>query len=343
MSTSWALALLLVSVPLGTPTQATGAPDSCPRVLMFDGVDISTQNGPEHAAYWGRLVGIDGFFLNHMMSMWQTDVGTDPESPMWKQSAAFQRLYAANGVTDNFIKVAIWKPHDWGDQASNAQVALNFSHAAALARFAGFKGMALDLEAYVPIWGDKRDVAAAVYSEGRAIGEAMHASYPSMSLVLIQDAVHWAAADKGYNGGYALSQQFLNGLLSVHFDDVVFATELTYERLDANAVVEQLRREYRDYLSAHALNIRFDIAPGLWPLGHSYVDKSQRLDPPTFERSFQTALHSVSKYVWIYGFGSAWQADGPYGKGPVAKDFPLYTATLRSHRTGCAARAHAPQ
>jgi hypothetical protein len=302
---------------------------------MFDGADILKQNDAESAAYWGRLIGVDGFFLNHIMSMWQTDVGADPESPLWKQSATFQRLYAANGVTDNFIKVAIWKPHDWRDQASNTQVALNFSHAAALAKFAGFKGMALDLEAYVPIWRDKDDVAATVYSEGRAIGEAMHESYPSMTLVLIQDALHWAAVGKGYNGGYALTQQFLNGLLSVHFDNVVFATELTYEKSDSDAVVEQLRREYRDYLSAHALKLGFDIAPGLWPLGHSYVDKSPRLDPPTFERSFQSAIHSVNKYVWIYGFGSAWQADGPYGKGPVTKDFASYTATVRSHRTGC--------
>jgi hypothetical protein len=50
----------------------------------------------------------------------------------------------------------------------------------------------------------------------------------------------------------------------------------------------------------------------------------------------RTAFSVAPDYVWIYGAGSAWQTDGPYGKGKVAKRFKQYAAVLQRVQAACA-------
>jgi hypothetical protein len=108
------------------------------------------------------------------MKRWQLDVGTDPQSKRWQLTRRFQRFYSHEGVTGKFIEVAIYKWYDWHDEKANARIAKNFAHAAALAKSAGFKGLALDLEPYVRIWDEVggSELTPIVYHEGRAIGRA---------------------------------------------------------------------------------------------------------------------------------------------------------------------------
>ena len=174
---------------------SVGASAACPKVLMFDGVNIRTQNDADQARYWGERVGVQGFFLNNVMAYWQQDVGASPASSVWQQAKQFQNTYAKYGVEDNFVKVAIWRPHDWRSAERNAALVSHFAHAAALAKYAGFKGVALDFEPYVPIWGGEAggpERAATVQAEGEAIARAMYQAYPGMTLVLIQDALYSA-------------------------------------------------------------------------------------------------------------------------------------------------------
>jgi len=164
----------------------------CPKLLMFDGVNIRTQTNVEQARYWGQSVGVEGFFVNNVMADWQRDVGIDSASPEWRQLRQFQAIYAKYGVSDNFIKIAVYQPHDWHSSAQNAAVVRNFSHAAALAKYAGMKGVALDLEPYVPIWDDATStpvLAATVQQEGRMIAEAMYRAYPGMTLIVLPDVL----------------------------------------------------------------------------------------------------------------------------------------------------------
>lgn len=56
------------------------------------------------------------------------------------------------------------------------------------------------------------------------------------------------------------------------------------------------------------------VAPGLWPLEHSYRDKSARLFPAPFEKEIQAAFPVAPNHGWIYGFGSAWQTEVRMGK-----------------------------
>lgn len=311
---------------------------SCPSLIMFDGPTIKSDVNDRAARYWGRTIGIQGLFLNDIMPYWQIDVGSNPSSAIWSRAREMQDVYAREGVADNFIKVAIWKSHDWRDESANKAVAANFSHAAALARFAGFTGIAIDTEPYVDIWGGSAggdEIAAIVQLEGRRIGDAMHAANPGMTLVVIKDALLYAGRREGYNGGYGLAVPFLKGLLSAGFSKVVIAEEQSYKDMHVAATDAAIRARYSEFLRAGRISTeRLSVAPGLWPLGKSYSDKSARLSPADFAQELREAYSSANRYVWIYGFGSAWVADGIY-KGPVDPQFGKYVAAIRREEGRC--------
>jgi hypothetical protein len=348
-----AIALLVFVV---TPASAR-----CPKLLMFDGTNFRTQATTEQAVYWGGTVGVQGFFVNHVMASWQDDVGTRPGSKLWQQLGRFQSVYARHGVVDNFIKVALYKPIDWRDAGEREQVVRNFSHAAALARHAGLKGIAIDLEPYEPTWVDSGDLSAMVQAEASAIAKAMLAAYPKMTLIVIKDALHQNyphvpldqlvsrfGTDPGparhfWHGGYALAIPFLHGLLSADWAHVVIATEVTYEGSDMASPVRQTQDNYAVFMGAsHASRTDLSVAPGLWPLGHSYADKSARDTPEQFARHLQSAFGEAKSYVWIYGYGSAWQTGGPYGAAPVTADFPEYVAAIHAMRATCTGSTSSP-
>lgn len=307
---------------------------------MFDGVDPNAQANVTQARYWGRFVGVQGFFLNRIMSTWQSDVGNDPANPVWQKVRQFQFIYSRHGMVDNFLKVAIWNRHDWRDAAANAQVIENFANGAALAKYAGFKGVALDTEPYVPIWGGDAggpELAPTVYKVGKAIGRAMHQAYPAMTLFLIDDTLYWANRGETNRGGNALSVPFLRGLFSAGFSHVVIGTELTYDDPAIATVTEQALGEYRKFFETNGLPpANISIAPGLWPLGRSYQNKSARMSPSQFEELLRAAFSTAPDYVWIYGYGSAWQTGGPYGEAKVTKRFKEYTAVLHRVQAACA-------
>ncbi|HEX7323842.1 MAG TPA: hypothetical protein VF292_00625, partial [Rhodanobacteraceae bacterium] len=150
---------------------------ACPKLLMSAGLNIWKQTNAKDAAYWGQTVGLQGFLVNYVVSDWQSDVGNNQGSGTWKAVRRFQDLYSRYGVTDNFIKISLFHAHDWRSAAQNQAVARNLAHAAALARFAGFKGVALDLEPYKPTWGGAAggpELAKKVEQAGREFGKAMH-------------------------------------------------------------------------------------------------------------------------------------------------------------------------
>ncbi|MGH6890088.1 MAG: hypothetical protein ACREHF_12990 [Rhizomicrobium sp.] len=311
---------------------------SCPKLLMFDGPSIRSEMNDKAARYWGRTIGLQGLFLNDIMADWQTDVASGPASPAWSRAKEMQGVYAREGVTDNFIKVAIWRSHDWRDELANKSVAANFGHAAALARFAGFRGIALDTEPYVPIWGGPAggdEIAGLVRQEGKRIGEAMRAAYPGMTLVILKDALLYASLREGYNGGYQLAVPFLQGLLSADFPQVVIAEEQSYKDMHVAATDADVRNRYTEFLRGNKISTRdLSVAPGLWPLGKSYLDKSARMSSRDFGQELGAAYSSAKHYVWIYGFGSAWDPDGTY-KGALDNNFGKYVAVLQREVSRC--------
>lgn len=358
-----ALGALVLALALAGARPAAAAAASCPKLLMFDGLDLRTQNNAQQAAYWGKDVGVQGFFVNGVMANWQVDVGTNPDSPLWREVTRFQQLYAQDGVTDNFIKVALYKPHNWHDAAANAAVVTRFQHAAMLARHAGMKGIAIDLEPYTPTWGGPGlgpALAPTVEREGRAIGAAMYAAYPGMTLIVLPDvlvetrhyrtlverfksSVHSAKQGKPppkYDA-YALAVPFVHGLLAQPWKHLVVATEQTYSR-NADGIdmaIEHTHERFKKLAGAQPQWQAFSTAPGLWTLGHTRTDKAARESPARFQRRLATAYGGAKRYVWIYGKGSAWQTDGPYAPGPVVANFDQYKAAIHAVRAQCAAGA----
>lgn len=323
---------------------------ACPKLLMSAGLNFRKQTDARDAAYWGHTVGVQGFLVNYMVSDWQTDVGTNPDSGLWKLASRFQSLYSGYGVTDNFIKISIFKPHDWNSEAKNQAIVKNMAHAAALARFARLKGVALDLEPYKPTWGGAAGgpkLARTVEQVGRDIGNAMHAAYPDMTLMVLPDALRevehertlpqdWAAR---HNGGYGLSAAFVRGLLSVQWAHVVMATEYTYSVPPDRIVpsVQEAAQRYQKLDVPGVEQARFSVAPGLWPLGPSRANKSARETPERFKQRLEDAYKVSRQYVWIYGSNSAWQANGPLGPvpGPVAPDFQQFVDAIHQVQASC--------
>jgi hypothetical protein len=239
------------------------------------------------------------------------------------------------------MKVAIWKRHDWHDEEPNRQIVQNFGHAAELAKYADLKGLALDLEPYVPIWAGEAgglELSGSVYRTATAIGKAMHNADPEMTLILLQDALYWSAQSKGYHGDYGLSRAFLSGLLSTGFKRVIVALEGPSYAVESSvaAFIDETRSEWATFMANKDLSVTdFLVAPGLWPLGHSYTDKSARMTVKQFSRALEKVDDSAEDYVWIYGFGSAWQSNGPYGDGKVVKRFPAYINVIHERNKRC--------
>ena len=349
--------MLLAALALMISARAPAAVQ-CPRLLMFGGTNFRTQTDDKDAAYWGHTVGVQGFFVNYVMSYWQADVGTHSDSTLWQQLRRFQSIYSKYGVSDNFIKVALYKPHDWHSRRQNEAVVKHFAHAAVLARYAGFKGVALDLEPYAPTWNGDDGLADTVREEGRNIGEAMHAAYPDMTLIVLPDVLH--AADRNLtlkqklkagllrltsdesgmpsHEKYRLAVPFVRGLLSVQWTHVAVGSENTYS-LNGDGIAGSVSRAQESYLALIRNNgltqPDISVAPGLWPLGRSSRDKAARESPQRFETRLQAAFDVAPRYVWIYSTGSAWETDGFYGKGPVVADFAQYPAAIRRVKANC--------
>jgi len=355
-SLGWAALLVLLAGPWHPALAA-----QCPKLLMFDGFDIRTQNNAQQAAYWGKTVGVQGFFLNSVMAHWQKDVGTDPDSKLWQDVATFQSIYSKEGVTDNFIKVASYKSHDWKNPQANRAVVTRLQHAAMLAKYAKLKGVALDLEPYVPIWGGPAagpEMATTVEQEGRAIAQAMHQAYPGMTLFVLPDALsqtqRYATLLQRFKSGvhamkasrkmpkydrYEMAVSFMRGLLSVPWTHVVIGMEQTYSR-NAEGMGPSVQRTQDDFaklMGRGASAMHLSGAPGLWPLGPTRTNKAARESPGRFKNRLHAAYAAASQYVWIYGHGSAWQTDGPYAPGPVTADFNQFTDAIHQIEATCKA------
>lgn len=330
---------------------STPARPACPKLLMTAGLNIHKQTNPEQAAYWGQTVGLQGFMVNYVVSDWQTDAGTNPDSGTWKLLRRFQSIYSQHGVTDNFIKIALYKGHDWHSAKQTQEVTRNLAHAAALARFAGLKGLALDLEPYAPTWGGSAGgpgFAKTVEEEGRKMGQAMHDAYPGMTLIVLPDVLREAEHEKksssdwasNHHGGYQLAVPFMRGLLSIPWSHVVIGTEFTYSA-HAERIAPFMQQASQRYLEVAGMREKpggnFSIAPGLWPLGPTAKDKSARFSPEQFKQRLQVAFDTSKQYVWIFGSSSAWQKDGPLGPtpGPVATSFQQFLDAIHQVRAAC--------
>ena len=321
---------------------------ACPKILMYDGVAIGKDNNEAKAKYWGETIGVDGFFVNHVFYSWEDSVGDDENSSTYQMVKAFQQLYSKHGVTDNFLKTALYRPHDWKTPAAQDRVVQDFRQAAHLARFAGFKGLALDLEPQVKgFWNvdpTLPDKAARVYTLGQRVGYTVWAEYPEAIVIVLPEVLSFTCPRYPQNvcDNYALSARFWDGLLQARLPQVLIATENSYNASRPDNVPNQVWGVYRPDLQKNGVDLNtVRIALGLWPLGRpekSADDKSARCTPAQFAERLQFASRERSPYIWIYGHGSSWEENGAYGSGPVDPHFDQFVRVLHQFKQSCSGR-----
>lgn len=297
------------------------------KLLMAGGgVLANRQNDPDSAKYWASL-GLQGFLLNYIVTDWNKNVGGAPNGT-WEFVKKFQDTYSAVGITDNYIKIAAYATHDWSNKTQNEAMVTNFSHAAALAKYAGMLGIALDLEPYVQVWtASATQTAMEVKAMGQRVAMAMHSAFPNMTLVLLPDVVYEASIKGLIGEHYALSVPFVHSLLSsVPWKRVIIAIEQTYS-LGVPSIPHAVSTIAPRYPFSRT---PIQVAPGIWPLGLSSIDKDARMTPEEFEQRLATMYALKPPYAWIFGYGSAWQTDGPYGAGPVVSNFDQYIQAIQT-------------
>jgi hypothetical protein len=345
------LAVLVGVIIVLGPLMCFGAPiaTSCPKILMFDGLDIRTENNETEARYWGQIIGVQGFYVGNVMASWDDSVGNDEESKTYQEVKQFQETYSSFGVTDNFIKVALYtKPH-WGDQVALSKVVENFREASHLARYAGMKGLAIDLEPYAAGYWDKDPAIPGkeeqVYLLGRRIGGAILSEFPDATIIVLPEVLSYEdlSYSEGLRQAYALCSRFWDGLVQAHFKQLIISTETSYDSSRPDLVASNIKKVYQDNLSKNGVDPKsVAIAVGIWPLAKTYTDKSPRCTPSQFEERLRLAFQLKSPYVWIYGHGSAWEKDGPYGKGDVAPRFHEYVRAVHKIEDSCATSGNKP-
>lgn len=306
----------------------SGIVSACPK-LLYSALNHYTANNAADAQYWGRTVGVQGVFVTYYMTYWTTNVGGAPNK-LWNDARTFQQTYAKYGVTDNFLKVSLFSKLNWNNPATVNQYITDFGNLAKMAKYAGFKGIALDLEPYNPAWGGPAGGNPQIVQRaGRLIGQAMYQAYPGMTLIVLPDVVREARVTQDRilaSGGYGLSVPFVQGLFQQPWKQVVMGTEITYTAPPANVTLF-VNQAYSDYASMYKGKFPFSVAPGTWPLGKSGSDKSAVMTVDRFQPNISAEYKAATSYVWIFGMGTAWQSD-KYG--PVVPNFFQYVNAARS-------------
>jgi hypothetical protein len=289
-----------------------GASARCPKIIVYGISNISEPN----VALW-QTVGADGFFLPDIMRNWQDSVGNDEDSKLYQQAKALQNLFAKHGMPYNFLYSYVhnnrWHPApvDLNDASALTHIAENYSEAAHLARYAGFKGLAIDLEEHRGLWSPDPgipDKPRRLYGLGRRIGQAIKAEYPQATVMVLPEVLMFAKGGQSARD-FALSPYFWNGFVQAHFHRVVIAPERAYRYSRPDLILKQTSKAYAPNLATNGVSpSTTSIALGLWPLGRFRSRDLFALESPAeFGKRLNNAMAAGEPYVWIYSEGDLWQ------------------------------------
>ena len=130
--------------------------------------------------------------------------------------------------------------------------------------------------------------------------------------------------------------RFWAGCSQSLFRQLIIATESSSHASQPDSVVNSVKDVYAKDLCMHGIDTKnLLIAPSIRPLGKSYTDKAVRSTPAQCRERLRAAAQGTSPYVWIYGHGSSWEKDGPYGKGDVDPQFEQFIQVVHQFKQTC--------
>jgi hypothetical protein len=174
-----------------------------------------------------------------------------------------------------------------------------------------------------------------VLDAGREIGGAILSQFPTATIIVIPEVLQYAHSSNYPT--YPMSAAFWQGLIQSHPRQMVIATERSYHTKFLGPIAADTATAHKRSLQQAGVPLQtVSIAFGLWPLGRTYTEKAADETPPQFYERLRLAFAAGQPFVWIYGHGSAWQTNGPYGSGAVDPLFGQYVDALRRVKAECA-------
>jgi len=324
------------------------------RLLMHSG--INTQYLLNTRNFWGRT-GVSGFLLGYIFPDWQVSPfhpydnpsipnplnGTGQPDPVTADYLlALNQASSASGITDNGIHVRTFSRVRLFEEDKWATIVENFRQAALFAKSSGTSIISIDVEPFFAQLGS--DYRAGIYSsyddnwimqslfdKGRRIMAALVTTYPDVQVLLMPDGdyLYTFFGSQTSASNYKFWISFWDGMASVdNPQGIILGDEDMYRVVDGRiALPAQILQNINSTMYAHTQYTQFwltkaSIAPGIWPLGRTYTDKSPRMSVSFFDSFMNLLVNTLVpqfgiKYVWIYGDGAAWwQLSDPtqYGK-----------------------------
>lgn len=194
---------------------------------------------------------------------------------------------------------------DWLDDPSWERITANTEAAARLAKQAGAKGMAYDIECYgargfyeSPLYDypdeDRERLLSVVQKRGRQLAAAIAAGFPGAEIV-------WLA---GYIGERMdLNTALVKGLTSVESGGLHIFAEGTYFSTRADEIASCYKRTWdfglRNCPDKAFWRTRCGVAPGTMPICAGMHRHLSPQDVATQLQAFAT-LKPPPKYIWIY-------------------------------------------
>jgi hypothetical protein len=292
-----------------------------------------TQNNPQQGYFWGRVIGADGMFFQG--APLDQSVGYDTTSKPYQLAKQFQQFYAPWGASNNLYFINLesgpfnFDGTEWYTTTWPNQMIENVKEAAALAKYAGFVGLAFNFERHDEFWGYDPNLpnkGQLIEQFAQAMGQAILSEFPSANILEFPNCLSFQnpttipASERNQNG-YYYYPELCYGFVQSQFTDLALGGEDTFftDAAGDNIVpgdIAQFNFWYPPQLAALGIPAnQVTYAPGFWPFGHVYknpVTGQPVTLPNGLQQYSKTATVNTTPATWLSYISSAYGANLPY-------------------------------
>jgi hypothetical protein len=344
-----------------------GANLNTPTKMIFPLISYTgwctNQNNPQQGYYWGRVIGADGIFFQG--ASLDQPVGYDTTSKPYQLAKQFQTYYAPWGASNNLYLINLeagplsFSGTEWYTPTWPARMVENVKEATALAKYAGFVGLAFNFERHDQFWDYDPSLpnkGQIIEQFGKDLGHAILSEFPTAQILTMggcptfQDPSTIPPTQRNLNG-YYYYPEFCYGFVQSRFAEWGLGDEGTFNTNAAgdNPIPYYFAQfAYYYYPQLAALGVptsQVTESPGFWPMGHPYKDPVTGKDvilPNGLLEYSKTATVNTTPNTWLayidssfsfkqpfaYIFDLGWSYEltpnDPFQTGPLDPSFPSY-------------------